>query len=133
MAWTCLAEVTAQGPLRAFVVNVVPELYARLADQGSWFRQVWLLLSGQLADPLSRLGAALRRLTSLRPFPEALMKLGVLFVALVVAYEIPHAGKTVLQPFTGVAVNFKSDKDGGGTAGVPSGRHRPRGLRSPCQ
>ena len=109
MAWTCLAEVTAQGPLRAFVVNVLPEVFARLANQGSWLRQGWLLLEGQLADPLSRLGTALRRLMSLRPFPEALMKLGVLFVALVVAYEVPHAGKTVLQPFTALAVNVKKD------------------------
>jgi tetratricopeptide (TPR) repeat protein len=109
MAWTCLAEVTAQGPLRAFVVNVVPEVYARLANQGSWVRQAWLLLRGQLAGPLSRLGTALRRLVSLRPFPEALMKIGVLFVALVVAYEVPHAGKTVLQPFTALAVNVKKD------------------------
>jgi hypothetical protein len=74
MAWTCLAEVTAQGPLRAFVVNVVPEVYERLANQGSWLRQAWLLLSGQLAGPLSQLGTGLRRLVSLRPFPEALMK-----------------------------------------------------------
>ncbi len=116
IAWTCLAEVTAEGPLRAFVVNVVPEVYSRLANQGSWFRQVWLLLMGQFADPLSRVGTAVRRLMSLRPFPEALMKLAVLFVALVVAYEIPHAGKTVLQPFTALAVNFKSDK---GEAEVP--------------
>ena len=110
MAWTCLAEVTAQGPLRAFVVNVVPEVYERLANQGSWLRQAWLLLSGQLAGPLSQLGTGLRRLVSLRPFPEALMKLGVLFVALVVAYEIPHAGKTVLQPFTALVVNVKKDE-----------------------
>ena len=110
MAWTCLAEVTAQGPLRAFVVNVLPEVIARLANQGSWLRQGWLLLEGQLADPLSRLGTGLRRLVSLRPFPEALMKLGVLFVALVVAYEIPHAGKTVLQPFTALAINVKKDE-----------------------
>ena len=35
------------------------------------------------------------------------MKIGVLLVALVVAYEIPHAGKTLLQPFTAFAVNVK--------------------------
>ena len=34
MAWTCLAEVTAQGPLRAFVVNVVPEVYAEAGPSG---------------------------------------------------------------------------------------------------
>ena len=109
IAWTCLAEVTAQGPLRAFVVNVVPEVYAALARQESWLRQAWLLLSGHFAGPLSRLGAALRRLVSLRPFPEALMKIGVLLVVMMVAYEVPHAGKTLLQPFTAFAVNVKSN------------------------
>ena len=104
IAWTCLAEVTAQGPLRAFVVNILPEVYAALARQESWLRQAWLLLSGHFAGPLSRLGAALRRLVSLRPFPEAIMKIGVLLVVLMVAYEVPHAGKTLLQPFTAFAV-----------------------------
>ena len=104
IAWTCLAEVTAQGPLRAFVVNILPEVYAALARQESWLRPAWLLFSGHFAGPLSRLGAALRRLVSLRPFPEAIMKIGVLLVVLMVAYEVPHGGKTLLQPFTAFAV-----------------------------
>ena len=107
-AATCLAEGTAGGPLRAFVVNVVPEALGKL--ERSWIRQGWAFLGDRLAGPLSGLGAALRRLLSLRPFPEALMKIALLFVALVVAYEIPHAGKTLLQPFTALAVNVKEDK-----------------------
>lgn len=110
IAWTCLAEVTAQGPLRAFVVNVVPDVYERLANQKSWVRHGWLLLAARLASPLSLLGGALRRLVSLRPFPEAIVKIGVLFVGLVVAYEIPHAGKTLLQPFTAVAVQVNPNQ-----------------------
>jgi tetratricopeptide (TPR) repeat protein len=110
MAWTCLTEVTAQGPLRAFVVNVVPEVYERLANQESWVRHGWLVLGARLASPLSLLGGALRRLVSLRPFPEAIAKIGVLFVGLVVAYEIPHAGKTLLQPFTAVAVKVNPNE-----------------------
>lgn len=110
MAWTCLTEVTAQGPLRAFVVNVVPEVYERLANQESWIRQGWFLLVERLASPMSRIGGALRRLVSLRPFPEALVKIGLLFVVLVVAYEVPHAGKTLLQPFTAVAVKVTANE-----------------------
>ena len=132
IAWTCLAEATAQGPLRAFVVNVVPEVFGGWPEQQSCLRQVWLFLQGRFAGPLGQLGAALRRLVSLRPFPEALMKIAVLFVALVVAYEVPHAGKTLLQPFTALAVNVKEGK-----AEVPTvsaaGRDRPRRLRSPDQ
>jgi tetratricopeptide (TPR) repeat protein len=108
VAWTGLAEVTAQGPLRAFVVSVVPEVYQRLANQESWVHQGWLLLGERLAGPVRRVGGVLRRLVSLRPFPEALVKIGVLLVGLVVAYEIPHAGKTLLQPFTAVAVAGKA-------------------------
>jgi tetratricopeptide (TPR) repeat protein len=108
VAWTGLAEVTAQGPLRAFVVNVVPDVYQRLANQESWVRHGWLLLCERLAGPVGRVGGAFRRLVSLRPFPEALVKIGVLLVGLVVAYEIPHAGKTLLQPFTAVAVGGKA-------------------------
>jgi tetratricopeptide (TPR) repeat protein len=107
IAWTCLAEVTAQGPLRAFVLNVVPDVYQRLANQESWVHQGWLLLWERLAGPLGRVGGVLRRLVSLRPFPEAIVKIGVLLVGLVVAYEFPHAGKTLLQPFTAVAVSGK--------------------------
>jgi tetratricopeptide (TPR) repeat protein len=107
MAWTGLAEVTAQGPLRAFVLNVVPEVYQRLANQESGIRQGWLLVRERLAGPVSRVGGALGRLVSLRPFPEALMKISVLLVGLVIAYEIPHAGKTLLQPFSAVAVKGK--------------------------
>jgi tetratricopeptide (TPR) repeat protein len=106
-AWTCLAEVTAKGPLRAFVVDVVPEAYEKLAHQESWIRHVWLVLGERLAHPLTRIGVAMRRIVSLRPFPEAIVKISVLFVALVVAYEIPHAGKTLLQPFAAIAVNQK--------------------------
>jgi tetratricopeptide (TPR) repeat protein len=107
VAWTGLAEVTAQGPLRAFMLNVVPDVYQRLANQESWMHQGWLLLWERLAGPFSRLGRALGRLVSLRPFPEALMKISVLLVGLVIAYEIPHAGKTLLQPFSAVAVKGK--------------------------
>ena len=35
VAWTCLAEVTAEGPLRAFVVNTLPAAYDALASQQS--------------------------------------------------------------------------------------------------
>jgi tetratricopeptide (TPR) repeat protein len=108
VAWTGLAEVTAQGPLRAFVVSVVPAVYQRLANQESWVHQGWLLLWERLAGPVGRVGGVLRRLVSLRPFPEALVKMVVLLVALVVAYEIPHAGKTLLQPFSAVTVAGKA-------------------------
>ena len=97
----------------------------RSPDQESWLRQAWLLLSGHFAGPLSRLGAALRRLVSLRLFPEALMKIGVLLVALMVAYEVPHAGKTLLQPFTAFAVNVKQRQAEVPTVSPQAG-HRPR-------
>ena len=97
---------------------------AALARQESWLRQAWLLLSGHFAGPLSQLGAALRRLVSLRPFPEALMKIGVLLVVMMVAYEVPHAGKTLLQPFTAFAVKSNA-------AEVPSCRfNRTSAARS---
>ena len=107
VAWTCLAEVTAEGPLRAFVVNTVPAVYETLASQQSRVGSVWSALRAWLGPPLRTLGGAVGRLLSLRPLPEGLLKLAILLVAAVVLFEIPNRGKTLLQPFKAAVVKPK--------------------------
>jgi tetratricopeptide (TPR) repeat protein len=108
VAWTCLAEVTAEGPLRAFVVNTVPAAYESLVSQQSRVGSVWSALRAWLGPPLRTLGGAVARLLSLRPLPEGLLKLAILLVAAVVLFEIPNRGKTLLQPFKAAVVKPKA-------------------------
>jgi tetratricopeptide (TPR) repeat protein len=107
VAWTCLAEVTAEGPLRAFVVNTLPSAYEALASQQSRLGAIWSTLRAWLALPLQTLRSAAARLLSLRPLPEGILKLAVLLVAAVVLFEIPNRGKTLLQPFKASVVKPK--------------------------
>jgi tetratricopeptide (TPR) repeat protein len=107
LAWTCLAEVTAEGPLRAFVVNTLPSAYEALASQQSRLGTVWSALRVWLGPPLRTLGGAVGRLLSLRPLPEGILKLAILLVAAVVLFEIPNRGKTLLQPFKAAVVKPK--------------------------
>ena len=107
VAWTCLAEVTAEGPLRAFMVNTLPAAYDALASQQSRLGMVWSTLRAWLAPPLHTLRGAASRLLSLRPLPEGLLKLAFLLVAAVVLFEIPNRGKTLLQPFKAAVVKSK--------------------------
>ena len=108
VAWTCLAEVTAEGPLRAFVVNTLPAAYDALASQQSRLGTVWSTLRAWLTRPLQALRGAASRLLSLRPLPEGLLKLAFLLVAAVVLFEIPNRGKTLLQPFKAAVVKSKA-------------------------
>jgi tetratricopeptide (TPR) repeat protein len=108
IAWTCLAEVTAEGPLRAFVLNTLPSAYEALASQQSRVGTVWSALSAWLGPPLRTLRGAASRLLSLRPLPEGILKLAFLLVAAVVLFEIPNRGKTMLQPFKAVVVKPKA-------------------------
>ena len=55
----------------------------------------------------SALRGAAGRLLSLRPLPEGLLKLAFLLVAVVVLFEIPNRGKTLLQPFKAAVVKSK--------------------------
>jgi tetratricopeptide (TPR) repeat protein len=107
VAWTCLAEVTAEGPLRAFVVSVLPSAYEALASQQSRLGAIWSTLRAWLALPFQTLRSAAIRLLSLRPLPEGILKLAVLLVAAVVLFEIPNRGKTLLQPFKASVVKPK--------------------------
>jgi tetratricopeptide (TPR) repeat protein len=107
VAWTCLAEVTAEGPLRAFVVNTLPSAYEALASQQSRLGSIWSTLRAWLAVPLQTIRGAAARLLSLRPLPEGLLKLAILLVAAVVLFEIPNRGKTLLQPFKASVVKPK--------------------------
>ena len=108
VAWTCLAELTAEGPLRAFVVNTLPSAYEALASQQSRLGAIWSTLRTWLALPLQTLRGAAARLLSLRPLPEGLLKLAVLLVVAVVLFEIPNRGKTMLQPFKASVVKPKA-------------------------
>ena len=108
VAWTCLAELTAEGPLRAFVVNTLPSAYEALASQQSRLGAIWSTLRAWLALPLQTLRGAAARLLSLRPLPEGILKLAILLVAAVVLFEIPNRGKTMLQPFKAVVVKPKA-------------------------
>ena len=108
VAWTCLAELTAEGPLRAFVVNTLPSAYEALASQQSRLGAIWSTLRAWLALPLQTLRSAAARLLSLRPLPEGLLKLAVLLVVAVVLFEIPNRGKTLLQPFKASVVKPKA-------------------------
>jgi tetratricopeptide (TPR) repeat protein len=108
VAWTCLAEVTAEGPLRAFVVNVLPSAYEALASQQSRLGAIWSTLRAWLTLPLQTLRSAAVRLLSLRPLPEGILKLAVLLIAAVVLFEIPNRGKTLLQPFKASVVKPKA-------------------------
>ena len=110
IAWTCLAEVTAEGPLRAFVVNAVPAAYDSLVSQQSRLGAIWSGLRAWLVPPLRRLGGAAGRLLSLRPLPEGILKLSFLLVAVVVLFEIPNRGKTLLQPFKAAVVKSKENE-----------------------
>ena len=107
VAWTCLAEVTAEGPLRAFLLNTVPAAYEALASQQSRLGAVWSTLRTWLAAPFRTLRGAAVRLLSLRPLPEGILKLAFLLVAAVVLFEIPNRGKTLLQPFKAAVVRPK--------------------------
>jgi tetratricopeptide (TPR) repeat protein len=107
VAWTCLAEVTAEGPLQAFVVNTLPSAYEALASQQSRLGAIWSTLRAWLALPLQTIRGAVGRLLSLRPLPEGILKLAVLLVAAVVLFEIPNRGKTLLQPFKASVVKPK--------------------------
>jgi hypothetical protein len=107
VAWTCLAEVTAEGPLRAFLVNTVPAAYETLASQQSRLGAIWSTLRGWLAVPFRALRGAAARLLSLRPLPEGILKVAFLLVAAVVLFEIPNRGKTLLQPFKAAVVKPK--------------------------
>ena len=108
VAWTCLAELTAEGPLRAFVVNTLPAAYETLASQQSRLGTIWSTLRAWLALPLQTIRGAATRLLSLRPLPEGILKLAILLVAAVVLFEIPNRGKTMLQPFKAVVVKPKA-------------------------
>jgi tetratricopeptide (TPR) repeat protein len=107
-AWTCLAEVTAEGPLRAFVLNTVPAAYEALASQQSRLGAVWSTLRAWLAVPLQTLRGAATRFLSLRPLPEGILKVAFLLVLVVVLFEIPNRGKTLLQPFKAAVVKPKA-------------------------
>ncbi len=107
VAWTCLAEITAEGPLRVFVLNTVPAAYEALASQQSRLGAVWSTLRTWLAAPFRTLRGAAVRLLSLRPLPEGILKLAFLLVAAVVLFEIPNRGKTLLQPFKAAVVRPK--------------------------
>ena len=134
VAWICLAEFTAQGPVRAFIVDVVPEVYGRVAHQGSWVSQVWLLLRAQLAGPLSRLGTALRRLMSFRPFPGSADEARRAVRSR--SWSPTRSPTRTRRSFNPLRLSpFNTSRRGRG--GLPlvsaSGRHWPRGLRSPRQ
>jgi tetratricopeptide (TPR) repeat protein len=110
IAWTCLAEVTAEGPLRAFVLNTVPAAYDSLVSQQSRLGALWSGLRSWLGTPLRRVATAAGRLLSLRPLPEGILKLFVLLVIAVVLFEIPNRGKTVLLTFKSAVVKPKQDE-----------------------
>jgi tetratricopeptide (TPR) repeat protein len=107
VAWTCLAEVTAEGPLRAFVLNTVPAAYETLASQQSRLGAIWSTLRTWLAAPFRALRSAATRLLSLRPLPEGILKIAFLLVLAVLLFEIPNRGKTLLQPFKAAVVKPK--------------------------
>ena len=107
VAWTCLAEVTAEGPLRAFVLNTVPAAYETLASQQSRLGAIWSTLRAWLAVPFRALRSAAARLLSLRPLPEGILKIAFLLVLAVLLFEIPNRGKTLLQPFKAAVVKPK--------------------------
>ena len=122
VAWTCLAEVTAEGPLRAFVVNTLPSAYEALASQQSCLGAIWSTLRAWLAVPLQTLRSAAARLLSLRPLPEGLLKLAALLVVAVVLFEIPNRGKTLLQPFKASVVKPKAERSRAWSSKPPSAR-----------
>src|SRR5262245_47204299 len=107
VAWTCLAEVTAEGPLRAFLLNTVPAAYETLASQQSRLGAVWSTVRAWLAVPLYAIRGAATRLLSLRPLPEGILKVAFLLVLGVLLFEIPNRGKTLLQPFKAAVVKPK--------------------------
>ena len=112
VAWTCLAEVTAEGPLRAFVVNTVPAAYDSLVSQQSRLgaRLVGSARAGSARRSVASPRRRGRRLLSLRPLPEGLLKLSSCWSSAVVLFEIPNRGKTLLQPFKAAVVKPKQDE-----------------------
>ena len=105
---------------------------ARLANQESWLRQGWLLLKGQLADPLSRLGDRPAPPGELPPVPGGAPEDRRAARRSRDRLRDPPRGQDAASALHGPRRQRQKGR-GGGPHGVASGRHRPRGLRSPDQ
>jgi tetratricopeptide (TPR) repeat protein len=96
LSWVALAEAILPGPIRplaqwTFVQNI------RNAE--SPLRHVWDRSCTRLSDAGKAIWSSIKAIFSAEKWPVVLFKALIAIVAIIALSDIPHAGKTIIQPF----------------------------------
>jgi len=96
LSWVVLAQAILPGPLRLLAQwTLVQDI--RTAE--SPLRHVWERLCTLLTDAGKAIWSSIKTIFSEGSWPVVLLKALIAIVAIIALSDIPHAGKTIIQPF----------------------------------
>ncbi len=108
LGWIVLTEAILPGPIRPVAHWT---LVASVRNAQSSLRQAYGRLGDRLAGVRTKIVNMVKKIFSADSWPKALIKVLLGIVVVIALSDIPHAGKTIIQPFKVSVKVSDSDKE----------------------